>query len=295
MSAWQNSLSTCKWRFVTFEAIVSLSDPRFRRRARYGFPYRNGELLEDMGREARPTRFTAIFRGDTYVEDLATLQQAVDSGKTGTFTHPFFGSWPAKLDITINHDPSARDQATVEIDVLEDGTDAEVTGGFTVETSISLVEGTITTLQAVMAAIEQAEAAVEDAVDEAIARAEEVVDAVNDVATEIDRKMNECRSRVSKARKLAEAAYPPNVAGKVKKQMSIMARRTQQLADAAKLTKPTITPKVQRLEGPLHFIVAQSTGGMDSFDEFVALNRIRNPNRVIAGSTVATFTKDTDA
>jgi len=295
MSAWLQGLTTVKWRGVTFDVVTQISDPRLRRRARYSYPYREGEDLEDMGREARPTQFTAIFRGDDYLLDLAELQQQVDTGKAGTFEHPFFGSWQARVDITINHNPTERDQATVDVQVLEDGTDAEVTGGFSIETSTERVEETISDLEKVMDEIEQVAEAAEEAVDKAIERAEEVVDAVDDAATEIDRKMNECRSRVSKARKLCEQAYPPNVAGRAVKELNHMTRRTQQLADAAKATKPTILPKTTKIEGPLNFLVSEATGGMDAFDEFLALNRIRNPNRIPHGTVVAVFEEDPDA
>jgi prophage DNA circulation protein len=103
--------------------VQRVSDEIARRLAQYKYPYVDGGDLEDRGREPRTTSLTAVFQGPNYITELGRFLRVVDTDDSETFRHPLLGTWTAKVRrLGITHEDTARDMATVEIEVVEDGT-----------------------------------------------------------------------------------------------------------------------------------------------------------------------------
>jgi len=288
--AWKDNLQACTWGDITF-AVENTTDALTRRLARYDYPYRDGADFEDLGREPRSTRFRAHFHSPTYETDLGALLLEADAGKARTFTHPVLGQWTARLQVRgIDHSADYRDGCIVDVELLEDGTDAELDTVFSVSALSDAVGSASTDLAAavpsgVYAGVKRVTVAVADATS----RAQAIKAAVDKTVLEVERRKSEVRQAVRDVIAAAKAVYPPNVAGQLVAKAQALGREASQLADAVRLTKPAARSHTTSMEGPATLLIYEQGGPGASLDEFLSGNRIRNPNRVPAGETVAIY------
>lgn len=118
--AWSDSMLDASFRGVTFD-ILSTRDSVERSVARHGYPYLDGEDVEDLGRRAREFTLSAIFWGDDYEARLSALIQALDTAGPGELVHPVFGSIPECIatDYEIAHEGESLDACTIDITFVE--------------------------------------------------------------------------------------------------------------------------------------------------------------------------------
>lgn len=294
--SWKD-LQTASWRGIEFQ-VQTLRDSLTRRLASHEFPYRNGAQHHDMGRTARPTQITAVFMGTTYESDLSALLQEIDSGLPGTFIHPIFGSWQARLQASsIDHDADSRDMATVSLDVIEEGLDAEVETFFSVEHAIDSLDSATTVFTTLAAALAKIEAYYQK-ITTAVADVQSKITAVKSAATAavfaVDRAMNDLRRVVKSTVTLIEEAHPAAVASRLRRQMQVIVYRADQVAASAKLGQPRVIQHEQTVEGPACLVAFENTGDADIAD-IMRMNRIRNPLKIRAGDKFVAFKKDPDA
>lgn len=268
--SWSEQLDTASFGGVEFEC-QALEDSLVRRIVQHKYPYRDGADLEDLGREPRPTTVTAVFYGPTYEADLSGFMAWVDEGKTRDFIHPILGKWKAKLSLPgISHTHSARDMCTVQVDVIEDGTDAELDTLFSIET----LEAEII--------LRADEVTVENTWD-----FDDVISAVNeakDFGQEAASKINEVTERVNAVRKKVEtaiqtiqsltdvASYP------LFRSIMKMNHACHKLADRVHRTKPVIVRKDISSQMPLSLLAHRLYGDSSRAGTILEMNKaIKNP------------------
>lgn len=285
--SWADSLEMASFGGATFHC-ERVSDSLVRRWARYAYPYRDGVDVEDMGREPRETTITAVFAGPDYQSDLGALLLVVDDGEPATFTHPLFGSWQARANLTrIEHQHDRRDGCTVELQVLEVGTDTTSQTLF----SLSRAKEELTTaMSATAAAVATLPAAtlleeIEAKVAEVVEVAAEMQSSIDAATTQVERSMNRLRSEVVAAQDKLRRAYTDNQAYQSIKALNLVAYRAFQMASRALAERP-LSQVAQRAQGPLILAVYAAQGGLDRLAEAERLNRVRNPNRVPVGYSV---------
>lgn len=118
--SWKDTLQDASFRGVIFE-VQGTSDNVERAFATYGYPYVEGEDIEDLGRKARKRQLTALIWGDDYEDRLAELTAALDEPGPGELVHPVFGSIPDCLVVNfeVKHDTETPDFCIVDITFIE--------------------------------------------------------------------------------------------------------------------------------------------------------------------------------
>lgn len=291
--SWSVDLDKCEWRGITFE-VESINDKLGRKRASYEYPYRNGTLHEDMGRAPRPTSFTAVFMGPTYLTDLGHLQREVDTGKSGLFVHPLLGNWEAYIDITIEHTKDQRDMCIVSVEVIETGLDTELEPTASIDALDANITIQITALETELEDLPEIDGydTVTKNAEDLISSAEDLQDTVTDNVAAIDQTMQKTRQSARDLITNVKRLYPDNIARGITKRAQYLAESCRQIARAAKSDKPEMRKHQQQVEGGLHLVVFSETGSADNLDEVVKLNKIRNPNRIKPGNTVTVFEEE---
>lgn len=139
--SWHDTLLDAQFRGTTFEVV---SDHLKGKRAlvQHGMPYRDGEDLEDLGRDARVFALRAVVYGDTYEVALQALLTAIEAPGSGELIHPIYGSLTVMVaEWEVTHDADRPDYAEIALTFLEDSPD---TAFF--ERTFQTSEGAITTL-----------------------------------------------------------------------------------------------------------------------------------------------------
>ncbi len=292
--SWEADLEECTWRGIKFN-VQSITDSQRRKRAAYEFPYRDGVKHEDMGREPRPTNFTAVFIGPTYLNEVGQLQAEVDTGLKGTFNHPLFGAWEAHVDLgNIEHSHDQRDKATVQIEVIETGLDVELDPALSLDSLSIKITVQISDLESASDALPETsgfEKVVND-VTTLTTKASALQSAVSDNLAIVDQKMSESRQAARDLIATVKSVHPDNLARAITKRAQYLAETCRQIAQVVKSNQPQIKQHSQQVEGGLHLVVFAKSGDVDNLDEIINLNKIRNPNRIKPGQSVAVFEKD---
>lgn len=269
---WDIQLDTASFGGVPFD-VLSIEDNISQRRiAQHKYPYRDGADLDDMGREPRTTRITAIFAGPTYESDLGGLISIVDDGQVATFRHPILGQYQARASITsITHSPDDRDSATVQIEFVEDGTSTVLPTLF----SISALEAEVTSwinqisLENVWGYSE---------ISSVVTAATAFVAEAQEVASTIASKINQVRAKIDKAIDAVEELTDVEKY-KVVRAMKRCAYSMQKLGVRIQETRPPVAKQQQPVQVPL-VVLAQKLYGKDArtrAGELATMNNIRNP------------------
>ena len=301
--SWNENLDRASWRGVEFDC-QKLSDDLMRRWARFTYPYKNGADLEDMGREPRSTKVTAVFFGPEYQTDLGALMLVVDAGKAGTFKHPLLGTWKARCSISsIDHDETFRDGCMVELELVEDGTDNELPTVFSVAALKDKVTAEALVLEAAVDDLPSALAGVSevlDQFDEVLTLVEDfVADVEEEIAYQVDRAQNELRVAVADGIDLCREYFPDeNDIYAVVQSSHLVLEHCRQLAARAMSSAATWEQYVMNVEGPLVFVSFDLYQDASRVEELEAMNQIRNPNRLEIGAAITVFaaaSEDLDA
>lgn len=293
--SWDNNLQTAKYRGMEFH-VQRINDELARRIAEYKFPYVDGADLEDRGREPRTTTLTAVFHGPDYVTDLGQFMQLVDSTKSGTFRHPLLGTWQAKVRrIGVAHEDTARDMATVDVEVIEDGTRTDLPTLFSVQQQTEAVDTQQTAVTAAGAALPPKSnlQAVKDALSDLNDAVDDLQQTVNDAVAQVDNAINEVRSRAQDAIDKVRNLYESTVleAYSVVKEVNQLVHNCQQLAEAATSAVPTMIEKVIEAEQTAAQVAMDLYGDASRATEFEDLNRLRHPGRITPGTKLRVYSE----
>lgn len=117
--AWLVTLQQASFRGVPFDC-VGVDDEIQRALVEHVIPYQEGAQVEDMGREGRRFRVSALVWGDAYEAQLQFLTAALDEPGEGELIHPLYGvktchvaSW------RVSHEAEAPDQCQISMEFVE--------------------------------------------------------------------------------------------------------------------------------------------------------------------------------
>jgi len=293
MSEWANLVPVI---FGGVQFHVQSTDDTFdkRRWGRYPIPYRDGEEFEDLGREARSTRVSAIFIGDGYLGRLDALRNVVANGEAESFTHPLLGTWTARASIdSVRHEHSARDMATVELEIVEDGLDAEPGKIQTVTTLKNDLTSLTEDVEAAIAALPDApnSTAVEDAADDANAAALDMVANVEDDSGTADVFADRVRQKSSDAIVVARQNHDDVEAYDLTRSLSLIASGAKLLAESVLSDKPPL--RSHEVVGDLSVAMLAHIlyGDFSRADEILDMNDVEDPNLIPTGTVLRVFTE----
>ena len=282
MSEWDDNLVAASFGGIEFD-VVSVRDAVERRVVDHEYLGRDGADLEDTGRAARPTTYSAVFHGDGYLNRLTELQRLIDTGETRAMRHPLLGTWQAKaIRMSIEHDQSMRDAAKVELEFKEDGT----------STTIPLIES--------IGKSEQGLANGLAALDTAYTELDETVDEVADLQTDAGNYMDDLAAGTDnrETRFLQLDAYAKAAVGglddlgrDVAAAASVRAIRDVQFAargarEAYDAAQPSIVDLDLAADVSLSSVALALYGDPSREADLLRLNTIRNPFLVEAGKRI---------
>ncbi|WP_228723029.1 DNA circularization N-terminal domain-containing protein [Limnobaculum xujianqingii] len=118
--AWSEYMLDASFRGVRFD-VIQTRDSVSRSVAVHEYPYQDGGDVEDLGRQPRNSRMTALFWGDTYEQQLQAFIVALDTYGSAELIHPIFGSMPNMqcIEYGIDHTADNVDHCYVELVFLE--------------------------------------------------------------------------------------------------------------------------------------------------------------------------------
>lgn len=277
--SWKTQLERASFRGVSFDC-QTVDDEISRRLVEHKFPYRSGSEFEDLGGEARSTRLRAVFMGETYESDLGALLKVVDAGLPGRFQHPILGQWQARIRRSpVNHSHERYSMAMVDLDVVEDGADAELPDLFTVAALEAEVEDLCLEIEAIE--IEEV-----DALTTAIADVRQFVSDVQAAANRVTSLVNSVRNKIDQAvaavRAISDVGNWPIVRALKKLSYSCL-----KLAERVRQASPSVVLKRLEASMPLSLLAHSLYGtGVARADEILGMNRIKNPFLVTAGTEI---------
>lgn len=123
-------LEQATFRDVVFHTIVgsapyqasvpTVQDTGGRRKAKYLFPYVDGQTTDDLGRTPQTFNFTVVFHGDSYLTGFKLFKKAIDDPTPGLLKHPTMGQSQCVVeDYTIVHQHNARKSLEMRITFTE--------------------------------------------------------------------------------------------------------------------------------------------------------------------------------
>lgn len=117
--SWKTDLLDASYRQVPLQVLGDSLKGK-RSLARHGTPYRNGDTVEDLGREALLFQMRAVVYGDAYETALQALIKAVETAGEGELIHPIYGTVNAVVeDWEITHDAERPDYAEITLTFVE--------------------------------------------------------------------------------------------------------------------------------------------------------------------------------
>lgn len=282
--SWDTQLKRPTWRGLAFEAL-SVEDTIERRVVEAHYPFKDGADLDDIGRRARPTRFTAVFHGPGYLDELVTFLKVADEGETGTFRHPLFGTWQAKvISVGVRHNSGRRNHAEVDLELKEDGTNTQIpdvaVGSAQQELADALAE-TESRYDDLGEEIPEVETAITDA-----STFREDTDAIDDdLSVRLDRLRTTCNAAVTAALvKVDEVRAYPLV--RAIRKTALMGR---QLVNRLEQLHMQVMLRATSAVAPLATVANRLYGDPTREAELRRLNRIRNPFLVPVGKELKVY------
>lgn len=295
--SWAAGLQDASFGRVPF-VCQTTDDDLVRRIAQHRYPYRSGADIEDMGREPRPTRIRCVFLGESYESQLGALLKMVDMGVAETFVHPILGAWKARVArASVHHEAGARDMATVELELIQDGTVEELPTVFSAVAEAKAVESAADDID------EANEEDISEATDAASALREWVAKAKSDIAkvrgavasaqsavAKVTDELHSIQNRIDRAVAAARAlgdvqSWPLVIA--LKRAM----HRGRLLAKALRGRGPAVVEKRVGATMPVALLAHAAYGDASRSSEILAMNRIRNPFLIPAGTTVRALSR----
>jgi prophage DNA circulation protein len=285
--SWKDQLAEGSFRGVEF-AFQAIDDGIGRRQIQHTYQYRDGADIEDLGAEPRTTKVKAIFFGPQYEDGLGELIRVVDEGKPGEFRHPILGAWQARVARSpVHFDSGAYDVATVELEVVEDGTDKQVPDLFSVtameleaEEAVLEIEEAWGELSYDLPEVPSVISEIRSFIASAQAELASIVDKVNRVRSRVDR-------AIAAARKLGDVRSWPLVVA-LKKAVHTV----QRLAKSIRDIKPPVILKRLEAAMPVSLLAHSMYGtGTKRADEILRLNKIKNPFIVPRGTELKVYAR----
>jgi prophage DNA circulation protein len=272
-------LKQASFRGVTFE-VVSTEDEIARRVTEHRFPYRDGALLEDTGREPKPTQCTAVFYGEGYLAQLTAFLALVDEGKTGPFQHPLLGRWQAKVIRTsVRHSHDRRDAAEVELELKQDGIDTAIQ-------QISGADGAAGQLDDDVTAAQNAY----DDLDQSVPSVQDAINDLDDFGDDADDQIDDLNDRADQAGRMVKDAIDDldDLDDQVAASPVVDALRDAHLSALRLKTSlehvaPAAIVRDVSHDLPLTLLALTELGDPDRLDDILRLNKIRNPAFVEPG------------
>jgi len=121
--AWHDTLLDASYRGVPLQLVADDLDAR-RALAAHGMPYRDGDTVEDLGREARRWQLKAVVYGDAYEAALQALLAALDTPGAAPFVHPVYGPLTVVAESwKVTHQADRPDYAEVALVLVESSED----------------------------------------------------------------------------------------------------------------------------------------------------------------------------
>ena len=281
---WDQQIERASYRGVAFDCQAA-DDDLSRRLAEHVYPYRNGSDFEDLGRAARTTRLRAVFLGVEYLADLGAFLQVVDAGKKGLFQHPLMGSWQARCRrFPVHHEHAFRDAAFVEVEFVEDGTDASLPDLFSVGVAQEDVLVACDDIIAEASKLDQAIDGVADLVADAQDFANSVTSAVQDAVNRVNMVRAAVLKAVAIAKKIGDPASWPLVSA-----CKRLVRSALQLGRAVQSLSPPVVLHNLATNMSLTMLAHGLYGDGNRAEQLRRLNRVRNPFMVQAGSQLKVY------
>lgn len=126
--SWKDNLLDASFRGVPLH-VLGTEMAVARALAQHGMPYRDGDTVEDLGREARQISLRAFVWGDNYEAALQQLIAALDTSGAGELVHPVYGSITVHVARYRVVDAAEQpDAASVELELIEDEADPNFFG-----------------------------------------------------------------------------------------------------------------------------------------------------------------------
>lgn len=117
--SWEDDLLDCSFRGVPMEIMAEDLEAQCAI-AQHGVPYKDGEDVEDLGRDARVFNMRAVVFGPNYLFELKLILGALDTIGPGELVHPIYGSVNVvRGGYKISHRAERPDYAEIELRFLE--------------------------------------------------------------------------------------------------------------------------------------------------------------------------------
>ncbi|UPG87033.1 DNA circularization N-terminal domain-containing protein [Luteibacter aegosomatis] len=123
--SWKDNLLPASFRSIAIDVVGTELDVS-RSLALHGVPYRDGESVEDLGRDARRFEVQVVCWGDNYETTLQELIVALDSSDDAAFVHPVYGNITVHVErYRIRDDAETPDRAEISLTLIESGDDPQ--------------------------------------------------------------------------------------------------------------------------------------------------------------------------
>lgn len=100
--------------------LPKISDRGGRRKAKYKFPYKDGQTTDDLGREPESFDIEVLFHGPKYLQGFTALKAQLDNPKPGTLIHPVRGNIPCVAETyEITHESDQMFALTMRVTFIE--------------------------------------------------------------------------------------------------------------------------------------------------------------------------------
>lgn len=154
-------------------ALSQISDSGGRRKAKFAFPFLDGQLTNDMGREAETFTLEIVLHGNNYLSAFNELLTILNEPTPGTLTHPVRGKIICGMEhYELIHQDSQRKAVAIKLTMTEHSIEAlqlsiapnksapsllsKLTTAFTkIENAINAVQGVVFLAQSVKNQITQ--------------------------------------------------------------------------------------------------------------------------------------------
>lgn len=106
-------------------ALSHISDTGGRRKAKFEFPFLDGQLTNDMGRQAETFQLDIVLHGNNYLAAFNDLMRILNEPTPGILTHPVRGDIPCVMEnYEIVHQESQRKAVAIRLTMIENSIEA---------------------------------------------------------------------------------------------------------------------------------------------------------------------------
>jgi prophage DNA circulation protein len=310
---WQEILYEASYGLLPLDVLTSRDSFR-RALARHAPPGRDGEIVDDMGGEARVCTCRILFfarpatdptdpdEAANHVKRAEAFINSAQSGYAQAFVHPLFGSFPAMVEsIEVQANSEQRDQIVVDCTFVEQGLDPEP---LRVEVTQQIEGGSAAVdVQAELARTAAAEAGLEaddlavlevtiTSVGDEVDRWETDPDlTARDVTVGLQRLTTQISDTVAALELTADIERQP-----IYRALAGLNYQVRKTATRARRDSPALISITVQVTQPLATILVDvygAQGANDNRDEVLRLNPIDDPGAVEAGTVLSVPTPAT--